>query len=440
MNTTDSVPRRLDPQVSLKGLDAAFATLDPNRASGYAQLGRARSAKSASLVREQKLLALKHGTAGSPRAHYAAQALTRNEQLRGELAASREVLETPPPSVDENSFVLHGFVRRRNQSGIPGLTLALTDAQGNWLKDGGYACTDQRGYFELRIERPAKTDEELKKEAAAKAEAERKAAAEAAATVTDAVKSADTQSTGGATRINSNQTAATRTGYQLRVFNRDGRVLHIEERLVTPQVNTVDYRLIILGDEDCGCTPPPEKSDGEPGPKSPRSPVAPPAAPVQPSTTSVAPRVTDLKSYTNPTATSPSGQPLEAIRGIGPKRAATLRSAGIDDVAEFEKTEGAALVKLAGFDKTPPKPTAAQTPQGKNVAGRSVAARPENEKNTAALPLAEKTVPARTSGTPSAAPKTTETRGATAKAAPAKTAKKAAAKKPLTSKAKKSPK
>lgn len=378
--SSESRLSQIDPAVASDAIDKNLPSFDANRAQGYAELGTLRGAKSASLVREQRLLALKYGGAVSPRAEAAALKLTHNEALRRELASTQEVVETPVPDVDENSFVVHGFVRRPDQTGIRGLTLALTDQTGVWQREFGYACTDERGYFSLRLEAkdsmkdpgnspppppstvpgkaqdPSKKDPNLTPEEAAKRERERAAAA--AGEVPGQTPGAPGGVTGIPIRGSLDEQNSDR-GFQLRVFNRDGRVLHIEKRLVLPKRDMVDYRLIILGDEDCGCTPPPEKSDGKSDPKSPRSPVAPPPAPVQPKPVPGTPvgRVGDLKSYENP---PPGGQqtprqPLEAIRGIGPKRADTLRKAGIDDVAEFSKTEGAVLVKLAGFDKVPPK-------------------------------------------------------------------------------------
>ena len=381
MNTSKSAFSQLDPAISSQAIEQSLPSFDANRATGYAELGTLRSAKSASLAREQKLLVTKHGAAAPARVRLAAQMLSHNENLRRELASTREIVETPVPDVDANSFVVHGFVRRANHAGIPGLTLALTDEPGNWLRQYGYACTDKRGYFQLRIaaqssggpgkETPAtKTEEELKKEAELKAKQEREAAAAAAAGQTPGTAAA---SSGTRININTNQPAAAaatpipRSG-QLRVFNRDGRVLHTEERPVVLTPDTTDYRLIILGDDDCGCTPPPEKSDGSTKPTTPRPPAAPPAAPAQPAASAPVARVAELKSYQNPPApTTSSGQPLEAIRGIGPKTATKLRAAGIADVPEFEKTPGSALVKVAGFDKVPPKPTAAKpaAPAGK---------------------------------------------------------------------------
>lgn len=425
MNTSDPVRQRLNPETSISGLTMAFTALDGNRAVGYGALGRARAAKSASLAREQKLLAVKHGSASHPRIAQAAAALPVNELFRRDLASSQEVLETPAPEVDANSFLVYGFVRRRNQTGIPGLTLALTDAQGVWLKTAGYACTDRRGYFELRIQRSAgekdtvpagstPPEAETKSEAAARAEAERKAAAERAQAVAaggSASIKTNVQTPDSDAKARAEASARERASVQLRVFDRAGRVLHVEARPVVPAAGAMDYRLIILDDDDCGCTPPPEKSEGKPAPSGPRAPVAPPAAPKEPSAGPVAPRVANLKSYQSPPDPASSGQPLEAIRGIGPKTASKLRAAGIDDVGEFKQIEGAALVKLAGFDKIPPKVATAK-------------------------PVPEKTAPKPTA----AVAGTAETKAVARKAEPTKSAKKTTTARTAAAKTKKKPK
>jgi predicted flap endonuclease-1-like 5' DNA nuclease len=305
---------------------------------------------------------------------YAAAALPQNESLRRAVAATQEVLEATAPNVDANSFVIYGFVRRKNQTGIPGLTLALTNEAGDWLRQYGYACTDARGYFELRIDRqmtyqaaettqPAKTEAELKKEAEFKKEQERTAAAATAAGQTPESTvgqppTPNTEKLSSGMRINTNQTTVGRKLVQLRVYNRESRVLHVESRPVVAKTDTIDYRLIILGGDDCGCTPPPEKSDGQTTPTAPSAPATPPPAPEKTAPAAAAePRVAQLKSFENPPPAPSSGQPLEAIRGIGPKTADKLRGAGITDVPAFEKTSGAALIKVAGFDKVPPKPS-----------------------------------------------------------------------------------
>lgn len=302
------------PEEIGKALSNALPGADRARSAGLAQLATVRDAKARSLSREQVVLARKHGTDAHPRIAEARQRFATNEALRREIAVASEIAETPLPKPDAATLVIHGFVRRRrDHAGLPGLTLALTDEQGNWLREPGYACTDRRGYFRLDV---------------------------------------------NLRESGENYDRAPR----LTVFDAKGNTVHTEARAVTLKPGAVDYRYILLGDEDaeCACTPPPAKAGGRPATTGPKAPAEtqpptsrPKDAPAGPSTS----RVADLKHYEQPARQDLArSQPVEAVRGIGPKTGEKLRRAGIDDVAELSETKGADLVKLAGFDKKAPKP------------------------------------------------------------------------------------
>jgi hypothetical protein len=347
-------------------LTGSLAGVDATRAARFNELSQVRNAKSRSLAREQALLAQKHGTAALPRIAQAQQRFAAGERLRREIAVMTELAETPLPEADPDQLIVHGFVRRRSDRvGIPGLTLALTDRDGNWLRELGYACTDERGYFlldpMLRESQAAEAGaeagdiktginvEEAKREAEARREAQTKAES-----AQSGAHAAGDASTGRFAKWDSKGVA------YLRVFDAKGHVLHTEARPVQVEGGNVDYRTILLGDDaaECGCVPPPAKAGGRPArtgptPESPRSPALPP----KPARTATQPRVAGLKSYAapDPDEVARRNQPLEAIRGIGPKSADKLRRAGIEDVGDFERRRGEEFVKLAGFDKTPPR-------------------------------------------------------------------------------------
>lgn len=362
----------------IKSITSAVPGADQARAKGLNQLGMMRNAQAQSLSREQILLARKHGTDQHPRIAIARQRFAHNEQFRREIAVMNDLADTPLPEPKDDTMIVHGFVRRRSDhTGIPCLTLALTDDQGNWIKRFGYACTDQRGYFSLEFPAPAsakaatnavagnadaKTNADL-------TEAEKKRLADLAARKAaekERAAAAGAKETDTTTRDMSGSDKLTLT---LRVFDSQGRVLHTESRPVEVKGGAIDYRYILLGDDksDCGCTPPPEQAGGRPATTGPKPSTDKPAQPAVPAGTAKAPtesKLTNLKSYTQPDRETLArhGQPLEAIRGIGPKSADKLRGAGIKDVAGFTETKGATLVKVAGFDKTPPKARAEESP------------------------------------------------------------------------------
>lgn len=242
-------------------IEDGLPAMDTARAQGFSQLGQLRTAKSRSLAREQMLLARKQGP-DHPRIGVAARRLAVNEQLRRDLTAAQAAAETPLPATDETRFVAHGFVRRRkDQVGIQGLTLALGDAKGQWVRETGYACTDARGYFAI--------------------------------TVVPNDKTQDAPTTP--------PRASLRSSLVLRVFDRKGGVLHTEKAPVVIRPGAMDYRVIFLDDSAaaCGCNPPPAQTGETPqaqgpvlGPKP--DPVRPasagPPSPAAPNPSAPAPR------------------------------------------------------------------------------------------------------------------------------------------------------
>ena len=347
MNNDDSSSNdRIPSNDVTRSLETGLPTLDAARATGYGELGILRDAKANSLIREQRLLARKHNSTAHPRIAQARQRFVVNEQLRRELAVARETVETTLPDLEPRTMIVYGFVRRRSdQIGIPGLTLALTTEDGNWVRELGYACTDQRGYFQLIIKF---SDPQPVPPIPADPQPDRPA--------------------GDSTKVESD-TQRPNTILQLRVFDRDGRVLHTETRPVFVRPEAVDYRLILIGDKEAesSCTPPPAKTGGQSARAVPVNPK--PEAPLAPPPSAAAPQqhVSSLKTYTQPPIGDLVGRstPLEANRGIGPAKAGELRTAGKKDVTEYSETPGAELVKIAGFNKVPPEQPTEPAPEKK---------------------------------------------------------------------------
>jgi hypothetical protein len=250
---------KLSPEEVGKTIESALPSLDSSQSGHYEGLARMRDAKARSLAREGRWLTIKHGGAIHPRMAEAEQRFAINEQARREVAVVREAAETPAPEIHSDSVLVHGFVRRRSdRSGIPGLTIALTDRNGNWLRSLGYACTDVRGYFALRAVlsgRKAASDvAETLKAAAGISVEEARRQAEAKAGL-------------------SGSTSAGEATARLCVFDPKGKVLKGERQPVALQRGTLDYRLILLGDETtgCACSPPPAKAGSRPGAAGPKA-------------------------------------------------------------------------------------------------------------------------------------------------------------------------
>lgn len=243
-------------------VETGITQLDAERAQGYAQLATLRTAKSHALERRAQLYTLKYG-AKDPRVAQARRQRENNVQLQREIDQAHTQAATPAPEIDEKGYVLHGFVRNRAREPQPKLTVALYDEKGALVRETGYACTDENGYFLLRYQRPARGEKPAAVEQTAKITEREKAAAQAPAKTEKTELKTQKQLVQEAGAKDAPRTEPSRTeqarAYEIRV-HRDQQLIHRETKPVQPRIGQLDYREIILGDESCGCTPPPEKS------------------------------------------------------------------------------------------------------------------------------------------------------------------------------------
>ena len=223
--STDSVSKSVDQQI---------ASLDPQRAEAFTQLQTVRAARGAGYEREQKRLVLKYG-ADSPRVATLADKAAFNTGLRRDLTFEVARSQTETPTADKDNYVFHGFVRDLKGQAVPQLTVALYDEAGNWIREIGYGCTNERGYFLMRYPTAQKGST--------------RAAKSRAAMFTNAT---------GITTNNPPQKL------QAKIYVLDAKktTLHVESEPLQPELGQVDFRIIVLGAKGGCCTEPPPK----PGP------------------------------------------------------------------------------------------------------------------------------------------------------------------------------
>jgi hypothetical protein len=129
-------------------LIGAAAKVDALRATGLKGLEGLTQARQAGLKREHARLSPKLGTE-HPRVKALAvrmeDGVSRLRDLKVDIARA----ETVAPRAGAAEWVLHGYVWRKDLSPAPDLTVSLVDAQGQWIRALGFACTDARGYFKL---------------------------------------------------------------------------------------------------------------------------------------------------------------------------------------------------------------------------------------------------------------------------------------------------
>jgi hypothetical protein len=140
--------RKINLDDIARGIELGVDTIDEQRAVALERLQTIRQVKATSLKREQARLALKYGD-DHPRVEALTNRIAINEGFLVDVAAEAKRARTDVPVVNDNEWILHGYVRDENKKGVSGLTVALYDQSNEWVRELGYACTDQNGYFKL---------------------------------------------------------------------------------------------------------------------------------------------------------------------------------------------------------------------------------------------------------------------------------------------------
>lgn len=284
-----------------KTVESQLAGLDPQRGEAYAGLEKLRAAKATGYTREQKRLALKYGK-DSARATALTQKTRINLGLQRDLNFERARAQSESPRVDENGYVFHGFVRDMKGQAQPKLSVALYDDKGNWIRELGYGCTDERGYFILRYQRPEKDP-----------------AGDVKPVATTLNLSASAGDTAAQDKISA----------KIYVLDGDQKTLHIESEPLYPALGNVDFRIIVLGAHVKPCAPPPPTTAPPPAP----TPVPTPTPTPTPGPT--------------PTPTPKPRTPLDKLDTDDATRK-RLTQFGIIDVEGIAETDSAKLAEVVG--------------------------------------------------------------------------------------------
>ena len=190
-----------------RGIESGIETADAERAKALEHLQLVRNTKAKGLTSEHARLADKYGDK-HPRVIALAARIKLNEGLLSNLSAEVVRARTEIPRVDETSWVLHGFVRDLNGKPLSQLTIApynRADKSGVWVKELGYACTKEPGYFKIEAKGIKPGHEKI----------------------------------------------------FLRALNRDGDTLFCDSQGNTPRPGGLDYREIRISGDVVECVPPP---------------------------------------------------------------------------------------------------------------------------------------------------------------------------------------
>jgi hypothetical protein len=132
----------------LQALQDHVADADLLRAAGLEGLQGIRAVKAIGMQRELIRLGEKLGDQ-HPRVLALTDALALNQSFIRDLSVEIDRAKTQVPTVNRDTWVVHGFVHKQDGTGVPALTVMLYDSQGLRAKDVDYAYTDERGYFKL---------------------------------------------------------------------------------------------------------------------------------------------------------------------------------------------------------------------------------------------------------------------------------------------------
>ncbi len=137
---------------------AGMTVAETGRNDGQRKLQILQSVKNQAQIREHRRLQTKLGPQ-HPRVQRLAARIAYNEGLAQDLVVQIDKSTIKAPAIEEKSWMVHGRVMDTKRSGLSGLTVGIFDAEGQWMRQFGHACTDERGYFSI-VYTPAKDVED----------------------------------------------------------------------------------------------------------------------------------------------------------------------------------------------------------------------------------------------------------------------------------------
>jgi protocatechuate 3,4-dioxygenase beta subunit len=141
-------PDQLSDKEIIDKFDGSMAIAEKGRAEGLKKLQTLQTVKNQAQIKEHRRLQTKLGVQ-HPRVQHLAARIQYNEGLAEDLAVEIDKSTIEAPAIDEKSWMVHGRVMDTKSSGLSVLTVGIFDADGRWIRQAGYACTDQRGYFAI---------------------------------------------------------------------------------------------------------------------------------------------------------------------------------------------------------------------------------------------------------------------------------------------------
>lgn len=134
-------------QVSQK-FDTGFGLFDENQKTSLQQFSGLQSIQLRLLQKERDRLSQKYGTA-HPRLQQIEAKLAIANGLDQELQEAVSASQIEVPTYNPKTWRIHGCVLNAQRQGIEGLVLSLFNADQQWIRELGFACTNKQGYFAI---------------------------------------------------------------------------------------------------------------------------------------------------------------------------------------------------------------------------------------------------------------------------------------------------
>jgi len=205
----------------VKILGSSFETFDETRQEGLKTSAEIQDVRNKSRLKEKKRLAKKYGE-DHPKVKNMESRLSYGKSAEKGLEVEIENNSIKQEPFMPDSWRVNGRVLSIEMKGIANLTLSLFDENMQWLRDLGSVCTDDRGFFSL--------------------------------TVTDKTGKLFEKYQGKAVFLTVSKDAK--------------EVIHQEKDPLYLEIGAIEYRQIILGQEQCPSPPSPSPSpspEPEPG-------------------------------------------------------------------------------------------------------------------------------------------------------------------------------
>ncbi len=201
-------------------INTVICSIDQNRNESLVQFSELESIQVELLQTERTRLLQKYGTSAHPRVKRIEAKLNIAMGLSGELQVEVEKTRVEVSPFDRATWRIHGRVLTQDRKGIEGLTVSLFNEEKQWIRELGFVCTDDRGYFVINYP-PQDADSD-------------------------------------APDVSPDQPLI------LTVTDADQQILQQEQQPLFVKIGLIDYREIIISSEPTVC-PPPEPGGQEPG-------------------------------------------------------------------------------------------------------------------------------------------------------------------------------